>query len=528
MPTDTKIDKLIINYLTEDQYKALTDIDENQLYFTIDESDVYQPLEVTFTEDSDKNIRATLTDEQYNQILSAINSKKEIIAYGNYTVNKQVLKLPLTNPLKTVDNGTMLVYSGVCGYVNMVLGSVNMNWVLTHNLTGDNSHLLSLMEANEFSKQFGIYINSSVANEMTFADGADYYDWNQSQGNKIKFDSINGKPILHTSADINSYYAPTTINTTETPKILQSKNSAMEWVDMPSTNTSLPLVRLTITIEQYQKFLSSEGNAQITFTKEQKEQLLANLPCMFWLAWPDTDGVKSECLLSGFIAFSPFPIRGDETVNDYTVLFFIEGDTYVGTNSRTDTGTHNSHSTIDSLDLPIYFASYLQDDLGANQEGIIFSYRTGEDLLIKFPKINNTQIADNANNYYAPTELNATSTPQVLQCVSSKMTWEDVKIYYSHDLTLEFNGALLSLGFTSTSNTKITTIEALKTALTGRTQVSINGAFKVGEVLNIASKYNPTTNKITVFNGTASVEIALETAGDYTLGAITDEVVEIQ
>lgn len=231
MPTDTKLDQLIINYLTEEQYKNLVP-NENELYLTPDESAVYQPLEITFAEDSDKNILAILTDVQYEQLLSAINNKEEIIAYGNYNLGGQPIKLPLIQPIKTLDNGAILVYSGVCGYVSYVLGSSTMNWVLMHNLNGDGSHVLGLLNVLDFSKDFGIYINSSITNEMTFADGAGYYDWNQSQGNKIKFDSINGKPILHTSADINSYYAPTTINATDTPKILQCVNSTMSWADV--------------------------------------------------------------------------------------------------------------------------------------------------------------------------------------------------------------------------------------------------------------------------------------------------------
>lgn len=334
MPTDTKLDQLIINYLTEDQYKALTDIDENQLYFTIDESAVYQPLEVTFTGDSDKSIKVTLTDEQYNQILSAINNKEEIIAYGNYNLGGQAIKLPLIQPIKTLDNGTILVYSGVCGYMNYVLGSSTMNWTLIHNLNGDGSHVLGLLNVPEFSKGFGIYISSSVTNEMSFADGAGYYDWNQSQGNKIKFDSINGKPILHTSADINSYYAPTTINDTATAKILSSKNSTMEWIDLPTQ-----------------------------------------------------------------------------------------------------------------------------------------------------------------------------------------------KQYFKHAIQIPINESAISILITNSTNTAITDVTAINTALGSATQYPCSGAFKNGENVCMAVSYNATTSKVKVFNGTALEEIALATAGTITLGTITDEVI---
>ena len=39
MPTDTKLEKLIINKLTIEQYQALETIDEGQLYFVDNEAD---------------------------------------------------------------------------------------------------------------------------------------------------------------------------------------------------------------------------------------------------------------------------------------------------------------------------------------------------------------------------------------------------------------------------------------------------------------------------------------------------------
>ena len=205
-------------------------------------SSTYQPLEFTFTEDSDKNISVKLTNTQYNEILSAINKKEKIIAYGNYKIGEQTIKLPLTNPLKTLDNGTILVYSGVCGYVSFVLGAETFNWALFHNVDGEGSNLLGLMPSLEFSDRFGLYINNYNTNEMRFATGGGWIDWDQAQGDSIRFDSINGKPIVHTSADINSYYAPTTINNNAEPKILTSKNGKLEWADGAS-NASGVIIR---------------------------------------------------------------------------------------------------------------------------------------------------------------------------------------------------------------------------------------------------------------------------------------------
>lgn len=57
MPTDTKLQNLIINDLTEEQYKALTP-NENELYLTPDTNiDLYNHfIKITGTADGDKKI----------------------------------------------------------------------------------------------------------------------------------------------------------------------------------------------------------------------------------------------------------------------------------------------------------------------------------------------------------------------------------------------------------------------------------------------------------------------------------------
>lgn len=433
------------------------------------------------TEDSSSDFTSytiTLTEEQFNKIYD--NEYGVILNLADNYSFLPTIKRNLLNGKKTITLGgiQVLTWNSITGLSTARYNNVDFT---TDSLTKTLSTL-------EYS-----FLNYKI-----------------DDNNNLKLRYLAKESSSATEKNITGYALPTIENLTQDKEYtIKATKTKLEWVDMPSTNTSLPLVRLTITPEQFQEFLVSEGNAQITFTQEQKEQLLANLPCMFWLAWPDTDGVKSECLLSGFIAFSPFPIRGNETVNNYTVLFFIEGDTYVGTNSPTDTGTHDYHSTIDNLDLPIYLASYLQDDIGANQEGIIFSYRTGEDLLIKFPKINNTQIADNANNYYAPTELNATSTPKILQCVNSTMSWVDVKTYYNHFiyLTLETTTkgtATIRINFTTTSNELINTLDKLKSALGETFTLGGNGSIVNGSTYGTTYMLNQ--NGITgVLNGAQSV-----------------------
>lgn len=257
---------------SQDLIKELNDLNDDigvleQKVEEISAGSSYQPPEFNFKEDGDKELVITLTNEQYSQIISAINNKEEIIAYANCTSGEQTIKLPLIHPIKIGDTGTVAIYSGVCGYVSYILSATIVNWVLFYNVAGDGSYKLALSPSNEFTSKFGLYINSGTPNEMTFADAATYYDWATRQGDIIHFDSINGNPVLHTTADINSYYAPTTINETATPKILQSINSKMSWVDIPKSAdaTSLTLNLMT-------RFDANDPEYRTTLTKEEKEK----------------------------------------------------------------------------------------------------------------------------------------------------------------------------------------------------------------------------------------------------------------
>lgn len=66
---------------------------------------------------------------------------------------------------------------------------------------------------------------NSTHSALTWTDG--------KNPKNVKVSKINGKDILGVT---NNFYAPESINTTTTPKLLQSKSSGMEWVDVPEVS----------------------------------------------------------------------------------------------------------------------------------------------------------------------------------------------------------------------------------------------------------------------------------------------------
>lgn len=134
-------------------------------------------------------------------------------------------------------------------------------------------------------------------------------------------------------------------------------------------------------------------------------------------------------------------------------------------------------------------------------------------------------------DFYAPTTINDTATAKILSSKDGAMEWVDLptqKQFFKHAIQIPINEGAVSILITNSTNTAITDVTAINTALGSVTQYPCSGAFKNGDIVCMAVSYNATTSKVKVFNGTALEEIALATAGTITLGTITDEIVEIQ
>lgn len=97
MPTDTKLQNLIINDLTEEQYKALTP-NENELYLTPDTNiDLYNHfIKITGTKDTTQ-VRARFTIQSSNNLV--VDTPEKLVTllgnefelgcngiYGNYNI----------------------------------------------------------------------------------------------------------------------------------------------------------------------------------------------------------------------------------------------------------------------------------------------------------------------------------------------------------------------------------------------------------------------------------------------------------
>lgn len=113
MPTDTKLQNLIINDLTEEQYKALTP-NENELYLTPDTNiDLYNHfIKITGTKDTTQVI-ARFTIQSSNNLV--VDTPEKLVTllgnefelgcngiYGNYNI---------TGLKKTADGALNIIYN---------------------------------------------------------------------------------------------------------------------------------------------------------------------------------------------------------------------------------------------------------------------------------------------------------------------------------------------------------------------------------------------------------------------------------
>lgn len=115
MPTDTKLNELIINYLTEEQLKATTP-NENELYVTDDDTVI--PTKTSELENDSGYVTETQLNEKQDKLtatqLEATNSGANSTNIAQITTNKTNIeningKIPssASSSNKLVDNTTM-------------------------------------------------------------------------------------------------------------------------------------------------------------------------------------------------------------------------------------------------------------------------------------------------------------------------------------------------------------------------------------------------------------------------------------
>ena len=164
----------------------------------------YTPSELTLTQKSSDDYytyQITLTDEQNQSFITACENNEPIIAIANFVLGENDINCKVPIALSSSGLG-MYVGSASFLVIDKVYTCV---WYLS------NKTLTLNMIGNNFSSEYGLYIDKSEANpnSLMFASTDNTIDLPTYQGEEIYFDTINGKPILHTDRTINEYTIPT-------------------------------------------------------------------------------------------------------------------------------------------------------------------------------------------------------------------------------------------------------------------------------------------------------------------------------
>lgn len=186
--------------------------------------------------------------------------------------------------------------------------------------------------------------------------------------------------------------------------------------------------------------------------------------------------------------------------------------------------SYNFYLTKEYISLKIYEDGEVKYNAGDTSKNII--HYSVDDETLKFYQ------GHNVYTCYVIKRINTTTTPKILQCVNSKMSWVEPpteKQYFNHDVQIIFNNSPLLLSIITTSNTPIDSVTDLKTACGSRTRIPMSGGFAgIGSVIQFACAYLPQENKLQLYSGnTASIgetTVLLATGDGNTLGAITDDV----
>lgn len=102
---------------------------------------------------------------------------------------------------------------------------------------GDSSYSSIMLFGNDdLTKETEAFVSplcSRYVTHLNVEDGQLTFTDNGDLGTSLFFDNINGKSVMNDNSYYQkSYYAPETINSTDTPKYLKSASGAMEWVEL--------------------------------------------------------------------------------------------------------------------------------------------------------------------------------------------------------------------------------------------------------------------------------------------------------
>lgn len=164
----------------------------------------YTPLELTLTQKSSDDYytyQIILTDEQNQSFITACENNEPIIAIANFVFGESDINCKVPIALSSSELG---MYVGSASF--LAIDKVyTCSWGLS-----DKTLTLNMI-GNNFSSEYGLYIdkNENNPNSLMFASTDNTIDISTYQGEEIYFDTINGKPILHTDRTINEYTIPT-------------------------------------------------------------------------------------------------------------------------------------------------------------------------------------------------------------------------------------------------------------------------------------------------------------------------------
>ena len=161
-------------------------------------------MELTLTQKSSDDYytyQITLTDEQNQSFITACENNEPIIAIANFVFGENGFNCKVPIALSSSELG---MYVGSASFL-----AIDKVYTCAWGLS-DKTLTLNMI-GNNFSSEYGLYIdkNENNPNSLMFASTDNTIDISTYQGEEIYFDTINGKPILHTDRTINEYTIPT-------------------------------------------------------------------------------------------------------------------------------------------------------------------------------------------------------------------------------------------------------------------------------------------------------------------------------
>lgn len=140
MPTDTKLNNLVINYLTQAQYDAIVTKNENELYLTPDSTDA------TFSKARYKHVVNLSCEGMLNAIFTGYNSSNEPV-----TTYEKLTKLFGGETLEL--HGKVIVDGTVrdTKYIDLHGGGINTDNIAYYVGTGNDPLALVTINLDQFN-----------------------------------------------------------------------------------------------------------------------------------------------------------------------------------------------------------------------------------------------------------------------------------------------------------------------------------------------------------------------------------------